>query len=484
MANYTFINGVVALPAYGERQKVRFVGTWANGDTWSMACVGSLSGDFTLGKGNIAAMPYVNGVTYKKRVYIGFGNQFGFSANNAPTLWEEQNSGAATIAFNSQYGVTDVVRAFSSMQGRLAVFGEQSIQIWQTDADPANFALQQTIDNTGTTEALSVQSIGDADVLYLDSSGIRSLRSKELTLNAEVSDVGTPVDDSVKADKEANTGTICSIVEPGLRQYWLFVNNKIYVLSRHGVSKITAWSTFNPTIRNAVIYPDALRYDTFFGTAPAYYTQNPPLEIGQTYYWTMGANEVQFTCGSTVLFESSAFVATATTAIQLGTAVGALVTSTLTKTSGSLTVAPSKFVIYNGVVYFLTTHGVLYRYGASTLAASYDATQPIVELPWNAMSNPSMTKQATGIDLACSGKWSVYASMDPQSATLPLIATIGNVTVAPDMDTDSSFDIGHIPYSANGTHVKFKFIGDPAQGIPYKYKLGSFTFNYNDSNNK
>lgn len=250
---FAFIVGTASVPAFGSKTKVRFGGTWVAGDSWTTRFVSTLSGNFTLGKGNIAGQVYTCGFKLRDRVFVGFDNSFALSSIvDAPTLWEEQNAGAAVIEFVSQFGPQNTVTAFASLQGRLVVVGEQSIQIWQPDADPNLFSLQQTLDNTGTSSPLSVQNIGDLDVLYLDITGIRSLRAKEITLNAEVNDVGTPIDLLIRAALLGyDLSGVCAIVEPVTRQYWIYINGTIYVLSKHSESKITAWSTFLATYSSA-----------------------------------------------------------------------------------------------------------------------------------------------------------------------------------------------------------------------------------------
>ena len=216
---YDFAGAVAATLAIGQREKIRFVGTWANGDTWTIRFTSTTSGDFTVGKGNIAGLTFASGFKLRNRMYLGVSTGFALSSNGDVTAWEEQDPGAAVISFLSQFGPQDTVRAFASIQGRLAVFGGLSTQLWTIDADPANFALQQVLDNTGTIAAQSVKSIGDLDVMYLDSTGIRSLRAKESTLNASVNDIGTAIDLTIRAALVSYDASLaCAVVEPTTKQ--------------------------------------------------------------------------------------------------------------------------------------------------------------------------------------------------------------------------------------------------------------------------
>jgi len=190
-------------------------------------------------------------------MYIGQESAFCLSAIDDVTLWEEQNAGAARIPYISQFGAQDSVVALATLQGRLTVFGTQSVQIWGVDADPNNLTLVQALDNTGARSMLSVKSIGDLDVLYLDSSGVRSLRAKEVTLNAFVNDIGTAIDLTIRQALIGYDATqACAVVEPTTKQYWLYLNGTIYVLANYPESKIVAWSTYTATVETT-IQPDS-----------------------------------------------------------------------------------------------------------------------------------------------------------------------------------------------------------------------------------
>jgi hypothetical protein len=247
MATYALAGGATAVAGYGDQWKVGFIGTWAIGDTWSLAITGG-QGNLTLGLGVFGGLVPSVCFTYKNRVYVGAGSSFLFSDNGDARSWEEQSPGAGSVVYLSQFGSQDTINGLSQIQGRLAVFGTRSVEIWTVDADPNNFALVQTLDNIGTGAPLSVQNLGDFDVLFLDATGIRSLRSREVTLNSYVDDVGSPVDSFIQdALLTNNASTAVGIVEPTDKDYWLYLGGNIYVFSRHPSAKIAAWSTYVPS---------------------------------------------------------------------------------------------------------------------------------------------------------------------------------------------------------------------------------------------
>lgn len=241
-----FAGGTDPIQGYGDRWKILFAGAWAATDTWTVS-IASSSGNVTFGVGNLHALTPTVCFTYKNRVYLGMGTQVNYSENFDPTAFEEQSPGAGFLRYLTNFGSQDVIGALSQLQGRLAIFGRRSIQLWTTDADPNNFAIAQTLDNIGTAAPLSVQNIGDFDVYFLDDTGVRSLRVMEVTLNAMIDDIGSPIDDFVRAALLTNAAsTAVSIVEPTNKQYWLYLGGNIYCLSRFRTSKVSAWSTFLP----------------------------------------------------------------------------------------------------------------------------------------------------------------------------------------------------------------------------------------------
>lgn len=456
MPTFAFAGGVAPTTAFGQKVKVRFTDTWVAGESWTLQFTSTLTGDFTLGKGNIAGAGPTCGLKLRNRMYIGIGTAFALSAIEDPTGWEEQDPGAAKISYVSQYGPQDSVVGFATLQGRLAVLGSLSVQLWGVDADPANLSLQQTLDNTGALSKLSIKSIGDQDVMYLDSSGIRSLRANQISLNATLNDIGTAIDALVRAALVGYDATqACGIVEPTTRQYWLYLNGTIYVLANYPASKITAWSTYKPTTEVAVT-PVAGVYATV---------------VGGIYYWTKAGGGTSLTCGTTVLLASGGFVATAVTATEVGT------TGTLVRVDTAF--VPEKFVVYNRQVYVRATSGKIYRYGGAD-NNTFDHCRATVELPWLDLGDPSTNKHGSGLDAAFSGAWTIQVGMNPRAAALTTVIDRGS-GASPDVLSDSTFDIGRFAYSANGTHFKIKAISGI---VASPAVLGKLSFLYNPANIK
>jgi hypothetical protein len=476
MATFAFAGGVSGTKAYGQQSKVKFVGTWADGDSWTVPIEATLSGSITVGKGNIAGQDHFCGFKLRDRMFVGFDSSFAMSQIADVTKWETQDTGAAVISFLSQFGPQDTVCAFASFEGKLVVFGALSTQIWQIDADPSQFVLLQTLANTGTTEPLSVKSVGDLDVYFLDSSGVRSIKAKEQNLNAYVNDVGTAVDSLISAAKRAwdlahfvyfptvyDGARIPAVIEPFTKQYWISFDDTTYVLSVHPQSKILAWSTFKNTAEvtggSQSVGPTYEASGTIVNTLISAIA--PAVRVGTWYEWTAGANDTGF------IFEGVSYTAPGPHLFQI-TQVGnpimtmqgtALAAVTATVKCLATPFSPQKHVVYNARVYTRTTDGDIYRYSGET-TATYDRTIPTVELPWLDLGDPTQKKQGVGLQVAMSGAWTVQGSLNPKTDSYTTVLSRGS-TSSPDILDDSTFDLGNYSLRGHGSHVKIKAFGGP-----------------------
>src|ERR1041385_4518599 len=284
--DYAFTGGASGVDGVGDRWVVTFGGTWAVGDTWTIAVTESITPiNLTLGKGQIHNSSASVCFTYKERVFVGLLSQFNFSDNLDPTGWDEQSPGAGSIQYLSQFGGQDAIQAFAQLQGRLAVIARRSVQFWGVDADPSLFAIQQALDNIGTVSALAVQQLGDSDAIVLDDTGFRSLRATQLTLNATIDDIGSPVDEFVQAALvtlvDAQKALSCGVIEPKSKNYWCFVKDTIYVLSRHPSAKVSAWSTYEPRGNDNVLFTPQ-KFVTYLGRVYCRSTQRGHYLYGGT----------------------------------------------------------------------------------------------------------------------------------------------------------------------------------------------------------
>jgi hypothetical protein len=92
---------------------------------------------------------------------------------------------------------------------------------------------------------------GSGDVMYLSQSGIRSLRARNASLAAAVSDIGSPLDPIIQAlfremGEDWMSGTI-AVLQPVSGRFWIIFPDRIFILSAFPGPKITAWSEYDAT---------------------------------------------------------------------------------------------------------------------------------------------------------------------------------------------------------------------------------------------
>ena len=249
--SYGFGSPVTAVTGRGTTYSVAFSGTWVAGDTYSFQIV-TPSTTYDVGTGRLTGLTPSACITLSDRVHVVAGPNWLGSENGDMTQWEQQAPGAFSVDVSQNFRQSDTLISLAAYQGRIALFANYSIMIFSLDANPTNIALVQAMANIGTFSALGPQSLGDLDVVFPSITGFRSLRVRDLSLNAYVNDIGSPVDLLIQQDITevglSNLGATCGIVDPSANRYWLYINGKIYVLSYFPSAKIlSAWGVYTPT---------------------------------------------------------------------------------------------------------------------------------------------------------------------------------------------------------------------------------------------
>lgn len=411
------------------------------GDIISITATNVDTGYQTLmGGGNVSGITPTYVFTNNQQTYALNSFNVYFCGINQPTQWNDPNgTGNGYVALQDFYGTKQELIAAASFQGRIAFFSRFCTQIWQVSPDPSQWQRLQVLQNTGTVAALSVQSLSDLDVLYLSDTGIRSLRSREATLNAFVDDLGSPIDTLVTASNGSNSGA-CAVVEPKTGRYWCCIAGVIYVFSRFLANQISAWSTYLPTYQKALTVTG--------GT----YT----VVIGKQYYWEKGSNDVSITDGTTT-WTKSGYVTPAATSVSITTTGGA----SLGHFYDAVAFTPTQFLIQDGLVYCRDANN-FFLYGSV-----YDYSQGVAETTWLDLNNPANLKKAVGLDAAFKGNLGFAIGMNPAIDKFQSVYS----------GTEPTFLKGGIPYSADGYHVKFQVTTQDNQAAT----LSSLVFAYKTS---
>ena len=143
-----------------------------------------------------------------------------------PTDWTTAgNAGFLPIA--QHFGSGQRAYGLGLYQGQLAVFTDQSIQLWTLDADPTGMALDRVVDGVGTRFHQSIVSLY-GDLLFLSESGVRSLTTLSNALFPSDVDVGLPIKAFTKSPssltRQSNGGiepAVIAMAAGPMSQYWV-----------------------------------------------------------------------------------------------------------------------------------------------------------------------------------------------------------------------------------------------------------------------
>lgn len=250
------VSNVETTPASASVQQVNTVtlgGTFDPGDQFTVTV-----------NDNIYGARSVNGeqaktvITHKDKIYAGAGVNLHFSAIAAPLVWSDNqtqlvfNAGSGAIDIGAQAATDESITGLGIYQNNLAVFTRNSTQIWATDADPTGNSQLQVLETIGTRSPRTVKSFGDLDVFFLSEGGVRSLRARDSSNSASVTDVGTPIDDLIVATlnelTDAQVEDAVAAIEPRDGRYIMALDGTQFVFSFFATSKISAWSTYEPGV--------------------------------------------------------------------------------------------------------------------------------------------------------------------------------------------------------------------------------------------
>jgi len=235
--------GVTAVSAVAQVYTAQVTGTFETADQFTITINGTEEYIVT----GAASGTGVSALTFKQKMYSTASSNLYFSALNAPTQWIS-GTDYGFINMASQSAGQEALTVAQEYQGLMAIFSANNIRIWSISEDSSANVFLQTLQNTGTTAPGSVIPYGNNDVFYLDTSGIRSIKARDSSNAAYVSDVGTPIDTHIREYMDTLTedeiADAVGIVEPIDGRFWIGIKNRIYVLSYFPSAKISAWSYY------------------------------------------------------------------------------------------------------------------------------------------------------------------------------------------------------------------------------------------------
>jgi len=241
--------GKDAIGGVSQQVSVNLGGTFSTGSKVTIMLTPEDSPDYPvqIGATRVGGSKPVHVMTYKSKVHLLSEQYFFSSALDNPQKWDDVSIGTSVIDMSNNIEGSEELVGATSYQGKVAIFGRRSCQVWNIDVDPAKNFQAQVLQNTGALSPNGIISFGEIDSFYLPDSGMRSLRSRDSSTNAYASDVGMPIDtlivDDIRLNLSAARAAVCAI-EPLDSRLMLAIGTKIYVLSQFLGSSISAWSTY------------------------------------------------------------------------------------------------------------------------------------------------------------------------------------------------------------------------------------------------
>ncbi|WP_137389147.1 hypothetical protein [Rhodoligotrophos defluvii] len=248
-ATTNFSGGVDAVAPVAQVYTATLTGSFNAADIYRI----TINGTVYAASGSAAGMGSY-AFTYKQRMYSVAVSNLHYSKLEDPTDWQDDGStpetdGGFVNMANESEGSGRLV-GLVQYNDKVAIFSADHVRIYTLSQAVSQFAFVQSLDNTGTIAPQSLLAYGNNDVFYLDSTGIRSLRARDSSNAAYVSDIGSVIDPYIQGIRaeigEQQVSRAIAIMEPVDGRYWLALGPYVIVLSNFPGAKITAWSVIEP----------------------------------------------------------------------------------------------------------------------------------------------------------------------------------------------------------------------------------------------
>jgi hypothetical protein len=172
----------------------------------------------------------------------GIADTVRYCKTGDPRNWTEVNdAGFLPTGLNSRGDRS--TNALGIYQNKLVALSRDGAQVWVVDPDPANMALQDIVENVGTTFPRSVANVA-GDLYFLSDYGFRSITTLQLTNNLADVDVGSPIDALVRPETRVDGVNPRAFYFYGTGQYVCAIDNRLFVYSISRTARIAAWSQY------------------------------------------------------------------------------------------------------------------------------------------------------------------------------------------------------------------------------------------------
>jgi hypothetical protein len=197
----------------------------------------------------LAGVKPVACITQAGKVFVAAGSIVYFSALNDALEWNNDAvAGSGFVDMSNFNSGTVQLTGLGIYQDTMAIFSNDTIQIWKFDPDPDISQQLQVLYGIGAVAAEAIVNYGDTDLFFLSQSGVRSLRARDSSNLASVFDLGTPIDDDVAAAIETLTPAELAVarmmIEPIDGRLWLVLGGSLFVYTSFPSANIAAWSNY------------------------------------------------------------------------------------------------------------------------------------------------------------------------------------------------------------------------------------------------
>lgn len=164
-----------------------------------------------------------------------------FSATTTtPRDWSKARDAGSLAVRAQSSGSRDIV-ALSYYRSYVCVLFQDSIQLWQMDADPARFQFINSFNGPGTeTPRLTTNVLGD--MFYYSRGGFRSMTRSTMNGDDLAEDIGSAVSQLTLAQSVAVPPV--GIWSEARSQYIAAFGTSVYVLTNSPASKTVGWTTW------------------------------------------------------------------------------------------------------------------------------------------------------------------------------------------------------------------------------------------------
>jgi hypothetical protein len=247
LATPTMSGGVNATSAVAQIVAAALTGTFEATDVYTL----TINGSVFVATGKAAATGY-SLMVFLRRVWSTAGSLWEYSKLNTFNNWNDATAatGSGFLNISNEAEGSEPLVGGGVYLNYGAIFSRRNCRIYNLSTDATTFSIAQTIDGVGALAARAICTYGAEDLIFLDETGIRSLRARDAMTTANVNDMGVAIDSFIRAHIDATPNSVVrravAIIEPRDGRFWLALDNRIYVLSFFPGSQISAWTYFEP----------------------------------------------------------------------------------------------------------------------------------------------------------------------------------------------------------------------------------------------